>query len=335
MCLSRTLMLDNPEVSIILTNHNKWPYIRESINSILNQSHVNWELIIVSDSCNDASVDYVAQVNDKRVKKFNVDFKNAAKSRNFGFEKSSGKFIQYFDADDILAKKKIETQLESLRTNKLGLSVCRTLAISEDGTFMEEIDREFLDEPNPIEFIFSLYSNPYRGMVQPNAWLFSRELHEIAGIWNENLTLDDDGEFFCRIILKSERIIFCNEILNFYRKFRKINHSLSSLKNLNSLESGYLSAVLKVEYLLNCGKFSKKQIDKVNASFFSVIASDSYLINQKVYKMSMKKCNLAGCFYNPYPGGVSYFFSSLIGWRVVKVIKFLKYKITPKIFYFL
>ena len=329
------LMLENPEVSIILTNHNKWPYISESVNSILIQSFINWELIIVNDSCNDLSVDYVSQIDDQRVKKFNVDFKNASKSRNFGFEKSSGKFIQYFDADDILDTKKIEIQLESLRAYKLGLSVCRTLAISEDGACLEEIDPEFLVEPNPIEFIYSLYSNPYRGMVQPNAWLFSRELHELAGIWNENLTLDDDGEFFCRIILKSERIIYCNEILNFYRKFRKINHSLSSLKNYNSLESGYLSAVLKVDYLLNCGPFTKKQIDKVNASFFSVIASDAYLINQKVYNMSMKKCNLAGCFYNPYPGGVSYFFTCLIGWRAVKVIKFLKDKITPKIVFFL
>jgi glycosyltransferase involved in cell wall biosynthesis len=264
---------------------------------------------------------------DRRTTIYNVGFSNASKSRNFGFQKASGEFIQYLDADDILDFNKIEIQLKSLKENILGLSVCRTMAISENGELLQEIDTEFLDLSNPFEFIWSLYSNPHHGMVQPNAWFFSRELHELAGSWNQNLTLDDDGEFFCRIILKADQLVFCDKILNYYRKFQKINQSLSSMKNYISCESAYLSATLKVNHLLDCGQFSKEKIDRINASFFSVIAADSYLINRKVYKMSMKKITLSRYFHEPYTAGFSYFLSFLIGWRAVKVIKFLIFKI--------
>jgi glycosyltransferase involved in cell wall biosynthesis len=297
---------------------------------VLSQTYTNLELIIVNDNTTDHSHEYLMTLTDCRTTIYNVDFSNASKSRNYGFQKSSGEFIQYLDADDILDFNKIEIQLNSLIGNILGLSVCRTMAISENGELLQEIDTEFLNQSNPFKFIRSLYSNPYHGMVQPNAWFFSRELHELAGSWNQNLTLDDDGEFFCRVILKADRIVFCDEILNYYRKFQKINQSLSLMRNYTSWESAYLSANLKVDHLINCGQFNKEQMDKINASFFSVIASDAYLINSEVYKKSMKKTNLSGYFHEPYTAGFSYFLSCLIGWRAVKLIKFLKNKIQFK-----
>jgi glycosyltransferase involved in cell wall biosynthesis len=316
-----------PSVSVILTNHNKWPFIEESVNSVINQSNRNWELIVVNDSCDDFSVEYLSRLNDERIKIFNVNFKNASAARNFGFDKSSGDFIQYLDADDILDVRKIELQLNSLKEQILGLSVCRTIAISESGNIIGEIDAEFLKESDPKNFIYALYKEPNKGMVQPNAWFFSRELHELTGKWNEKITLDDDGEFFCRMILNAERIIFCDAILNYYRKYNENNKSLSSAKNFASMESAYFSGILKIEHLECSGKFSIYQIDVMKSSFFSVIASNSYLVNHGVYKSAMIIINKVGKFHPPFPSGISFFLSFFIGWRCVKILKFLKDRI--------
>ena len=57
----------------------------------------------------------------------------------------------------------------------------------------------------------------YGGMIQPNAWLTPRALIDKAGMWNEFRSPDDDGEFFCRVVLASAGIKFSDTGINYYR----------------------------------------------------------------------------------------------------------------------
>jgi hypothetical protein len=101
--------------------------------------------------------------------------------------------------------------------------------------------------------------------MQTSVWLVSRELSMAAGPWNERLTLDDDGEYFCRIVLASERVRFVPGDNVFYRK--GVN-SLSVVGYSNKkLESQLLSIRLQVEHLRSADEKMKAAIVKYLQSY--------------------------------------------------------------------
>jgi hypothetical protein len=72
---------------------------------------------------------------------------------------------------------------------------------------------------DPVEFLINLLGGNGRGdMVQPGQWLVPRPLAERAGPWDESLSVDDDGEYFCRVILAARQIAVCPESICYYRK---------------------------------------------------------------------------------------------------------------------
>lgn len=104
---------DYGKVSVIMPSYNSSGYIKDSINSVLNQTYGNFELIIVDDCSKDDSVEIIKSFGDKRIKLY-VNEKNsgAALSRNRALRKADGKWIAFLDSDDIWHKEKLEKQLE-------------------------------------------------------------------------------------------------------------------------------------------------------------------------------------------------------------------------------
>ncbi|MDR0606474.1 MAG: glycosyltransferase [Bacteroidales bacterium] len=102
-------------VSIIIPNYNRAIYIESSIQSVINQTYTNWELIIVDDCSTDNSIDIIKECikNDKRIKLYQMPQNNGlpAVPRNFGIEKASGDFIAFLDSDDIWLSDKLQEQI--------------------------------------------------------------------------------------------------------------------------------------------------------------------------------------------------------------------------------
>jgi glycosyltransferase involved in cell wall biosynthesis len=103
-------------VSIITPNYNGATYIASTIQSVINQTYTNWELIIVDDCSTDNSVDIIEEYirNDKRIKLYKMHKNNSLPSvpRNFGIEKASGDFIAFLDSDDLWLPDKLQEQIE-------------------------------------------------------------------------------------------------------------------------------------------------------------------------------------------------------------------------------
>jgi len=97
----------------------------------------------------------------------------------------------------------------------------------------------------PLELLLRKWENDV--FMQPATWLLRRELAEAAGPWDTRLSLDDDGEYFCRVILASEEVKFVPEARIFYRR------GLGTLscvgESATKLESKFLSMCLQVERL--------------------------------------------------------------------------------------
>lgn len=107
----------NPLVSVILCFYNEEKYIARAINSILNQTYSNFELLLIDDNSTDASYDICRSYNDKRIKLIRKDknvSKGLAQSRNLGVEVSSGDYVIFQDADDESEKNRIEENIKIL-----------------------------------------------------------------------------------------------------------------------------------------------------------------------------------------------------------------------------
>ncbi len=99
-------------VSIVIPFYNGEKFIKEAINSVLNQGIDDIEIIIVNDGSIDSSVEVINEISDKRIRLIHQVNAGAAEARNNGVRHATGKYIAFLDADDIWEKNKLKLQLE-------------------------------------------------------------------------------------------------------------------------------------------------------------------------------------------------------------------------------
>src|SRR5262249_11903953 len=128
-----------------------------------------------------------------------------------------GDYIQWLDADDLLSPQKVAKQLEAAQK----LQEKRALFSSEWGYFGYRSDRtkfcrtSLWCDLSPVEWLLRKMGQNLH--MQTPTWLVSRELTEAAGPWDARLLRDDDGEYFCRVILASNEVHFVPGARVFYR----------------------------------------------------------------------------------------------------------------------
>src|SRR5437879_8909068 len=142
----------------------------------------------------------------------------AAAARNRAFALSQGDYIQWLDADDLLGSDKIDRQVEALDHCRSK----RTLLSSTWGRFLYRYYRaDFAPsglwcDLTPTEWLLRKMGQNLH--MQTATWLVSRELTEAAGPWDTRLLADDDGEYFCRVLLASDGVRFVPEARVYYRE---------------------------------------------------------------------------------------------------------------------
>jgi glycosyltransferase involved in cell wall biosynthesis len=242
----------NPErqflVSILIPAYNAERWIAETIDSALSQTWPNKEIIVVDDGSTDQTAAIAGNFLKDGVVVITQKNQGASAARNKAFAHSSGDFIQWLDADDILSPEKISRQMEVAQR----ISHPQVLLSAEWGRFMyrprhARFSRTRLwEDLSPVEWLSrKLGENLY---MPPQTWLVSRELTEIAGPWDERLSLDDDGEYFSRVVAASQGIHFTSGARAFYRASGP--GSLSDVdQSKRKLESLWLSLQLQIRRL--------------------------------------------------------------------------------------
>lgn len=238
----------NPLVSILIPAYNAEEWIADTIQSALGQTWPRKEIVIVDDGSTDETLSVARQFASKEVIVVTQANQGAAAARNKAFSLCQGDYIQWLDADDLLAPGKINRQMEAWKD---GLS-SRTLLSSEWAYFIwRPRSAKFIPSPlwgdlRPMEWLLRKMGQNLH--MQPASWLVSRELTEAAGPWDTRLTLDDDGEYFCRVILASEGTRFIWGARSYYR--RSGFQSLSNVDGSNKkFDSQFLSMRLHIGYL--------------------------------------------------------------------------------------
>lgn len=206
-----------PLVSILIPAHNAEEWIVETIQSAIAQTWPRKEIIVVDDASNDLTATIAQRFASKGVLVVSSEKVGAAEARNRALRLSHGDYIQWLDADDILAPDKIERQLAALRESGSE----RILPSSSWAYFYYRTSRaRFVPSPlwqdlTPTEWLLRKMGENLH--MQTSTWLVNRELTEAAGQWDTQLAYDDDGEYFCRVLLACERTRFVPESKVFYR----------------------------------------------------------------------------------------------------------------------
>jgi glycosyltransferase involved in cell wall biosynthesis len=171
----------NDLVSILTPTYNAEKFIQATIESALNQTYQNWEMILVDDASTDETVSIIEQYaqNDDRIKLFKLpENRGNGFARNAALEKAIGKYIAYLDADDLWFPEKLEKQIQFLKANNLHFTFSFYDSIDEEGN---DLNRR-VESPNPLTYKQLFFCN-YIG----------------------NLTAIYDAEYFGKIILESSQ----------------------------------------------------------------------------------------------------------------------------------
>jgi len=225
------------KVSVIIPVYNGKNYIKQSINSALNQTFKDVEVIVIDDFSNDGTYEYVLNEfgNVGKVKIFRNE-KNMERSysRNFGFNVSSGEYIFFLDYDDEWKANYIEETIENFNNFDIVYSIPRTF-IDKNGNVLRVSKRKYSKDIN--ELVFSAQ------IAYPSATAFKREKFIY---FNENYNQREDWELFIRAVLSGLKInVIDNNKVMIREHDKRTSGGLSFLNNTLKVYFDYKNKIPK------------------------------------------------------------------------------------------
>lgn len=209
--------ITKPLVSILIPAYNAEAWIGYTLQSAIAQTWPHKEIIVVDDGSTDATAKVARLFASKSVAVITKQNEGAAATRNHAMRVSQGDYIQWLDADDLLSPDKIERQLVTLREG----GAKGVLLSGPWGAFSFRpqkatfVTTSLWCDLSPVEWLLRKMGENQH--MQTATWLTSRELAEYAGPWDTRLFSDDDGEYFCRVLLASTGTRFVPDAKVFYR----------------------------------------------------------------------------------------------------------------------
>jgi glycosyltransferase involved in cell wall biosynthesis len=237
-----------PLVSILIPAYNAERWIGYTLQSAVNQTWPRKEIIVVDDGSRDRTAEVARGFASKDVKVVSTENHGQSGALNNAFKLCQGDYIQQLDADDILSPDKIEKQVVALQET----SNRRILASSPWAYFYFRANRAHFvpnslwKDLSPVEWLLRKMGDNLH--MANSTWLVSREIAEAAGPWEESLQYDQDGEYFCRVLLASQGTRFVPEGRVYYRSSG--SNSISYIGNSDKKRESLLRSIkLHIQYL--------------------------------------------------------------------------------------
>ena len=230
----------NNLVSIITPAYNASQYIKGTIESVLNQTYDNWELIIVNDGSTDNTKEIVESFKDSRIKLINQKNMGVSVARNRGLSEAQGEFITFLDADDILPPKSLEVRVKYLKENS-DVDLVDGYAIVMDGD-LKNIIREHKPTYKGLLFekIVKLDSSVYLTCY----YMFRhKKLGDVK--FRAGMTHAEDLLFFIELAYYNNIIYGSIDEKVFIYRF---GHN-SAMKNIEGIQQGYIQLLKELKKL--------------------------------------------------------------------------------------
>ncbi|MBZ9652109.1 glycosyltransferase family 2 protein [Psychroflexus montanilacus] len=197
-------MNNQPLVSVIIPTYNRAHLIGETLDSVLAQTYLNWECIIVDDGSSDNTdevvSDYVSK--DSRFKYFHrpdEHLPGGNGARNYGFKMSQGEYVNWFDSDDLMVAEKLEVKVKAMLENDVDFVVSQTKYFNAPGN-INDYKYDFKED----EVSFESFTSTYISWYTPDFFV-SRNL--VSNInFNEQLKSGQEFNYISKVLLKTNKL---------------------------------------------------------------------------------------------------------------------------------
>ena len=232
--------MNSEKISVIVPVYNAEKYLEKCINSILNQTYSNLEIILVNDGSKDKSLELMEKFKNQDDRIFIINKENAGVSsaRNRGIEVASGKYVIFIDADDYIEKNMFEVLKDDLFKNNVDISMCGYRNIDINGNILYEskpMEEKYFDTKT---FRRNLFKDTYYRELICNK-LFRLEIIKEHNIrFHEDIHINENILFLLDFSKYAFRYSYGNEILyNFLYNTSGATHAKFNLKKVSVLSS--------------------------------------------------------------------------------------------------
>jgi glycosyltransferase involved in cell wall biosynthesis len=242
--------MKQPLVSILIPAYNAEATIGSTLRSAIGQTWSHKEIIVVDDGSRDGTIAAAKRFESKEVAVVSIENQGAAAARNHAYSVCQGDYIQWLDADDLLSPDKVERQLNALPEdgNQKILLSCPWAPFFYRIRDSQVVQTSLCENLSPAEWLLRKMGQNLH--MQTATWLTSRQLAETAGPWDTRLLSDDDGEYFCRVLLASEGTVFVPDVRVYYRISPSNRLSFIGVSDRKK-DALLVSMKLHVKYLLS------------------------------------------------------------------------------------
>jgi glycosyltransferase involved in cell wall biosynthesis len=298
---------------------NAEPYLVAALESVLAQSWHPLEIIAVNDGSTDRTGEILDRYQERGVRVIHQENRGQCAAANRALTEAQGELLKFFDADDILAPDMIVLQVARLAGRRDAVAMGEWARFYSDLSEADFRPLPMYRDATPVDWLTDEWS---RGepMMQCAMWLIPVEILERTGGWDERLSLDNDFEFFARVLLAADEILYTPAARLYYRS--GILGSLSGQKSRKAVESQFISLTLGTEHLLKAEDSSRTRracANVLQAFEYAHYPSHPDLIT----KMRARIAELGGSDLKPSgPPGFQKL-RSWTGWRAARRVQLL------------
>ena len=255
-----------PRFSIIIPLFNKEYLISDTIQSVLNQTWTNFELLIINDGSTDNSLNVVSSFEDDRIKVYTTKNQGVSAARNLGIKNASGYFIAFLDADDSWNKFFLESlnELINLYPNKHVFATA--LSIETKKGRYNATYKNLNIAPDNYDLINYFQGSLGHSLLQCVNCVISRKAIETIGLFDVTLKTNEDTDYWIRTGLKYP-VVFINKVLATHRyvkdglthsnkfEYAPINYkeylklSINNFSALKFLNKNMYSSIIKLNLI--------------------------------------------------------------------------------------
>ena len=273
-------------ISIIVPVFNAQNYIEKCIKSIICQTYIDWELLLVDDGSTDSSYEICKKYINKKINVFHKNNGGVSSARNYGLKKSKGDYIVFIDADDYVDKNYLKNLYDNIRDNDLVVSGYKE--VYSNGKVNK---RNFGKKDMTMEYIKNKFDELYLSnfLNSPFNKLYKKSL--INCTFNENQILGEDLLFNLQYIKNCKHIISINNT-----DYNYVINNTSATNKYNS-KAIYNLLFIKKELENMCKKMNYYENGSINEIFLKNICGCIQLLLESDNKYNYKVNELKSIKY--------------------------------------
>ncbi len=239
-----------PIISVVVPAYNSQRTILETINSVLEQSFTDFELIVINDGSTDGTLELLSNIKDARFKVYSYPNGGLPVARNRGIVRATGEFVSFIDADDLWTPDKLELQLQALQQNpQAGVAYSWTICMGNNGnSFHPGVSESFQGNVYPKLLVGNFIGSGSNVLLR-------REAIESVGYFDESLKSCEDWDYWLRLAPKWEFVVVPEPQIIYRLSSGAMSSKLDVMEKYQTLvlEKAFESAPSELQYLKNRG----------------------------------------------------------------------------------